>query len=136
VTGRFHTSRLVIDKIVAHAREAKPRECCGVLLGKDDEIVDAVGARNLAEEPTRYLIDPQDHILALRDGRRRGLDVIGFYHSHPHSVASPSPRDLEEASYPDCVYLIASLAAEPPDVRLFRLDARSFVGVDLIVGGD
>ncbi len=133
--ARFHISRSVLDKIVTHARNASPRECCGVLLGRDDEILEAVETRNLADEPTRYLIDPQGHIVALRDGRRRGLDVVGFYHSHPHSVARPSPRDLDEASYLECVYMIASLATEPPDVRLFRLDGKEFVGVELLVEG-
>src|SRR2546428_1991157 len=100
------------DAIVAHAREAAPAECCGLLLGRGDEIVEAVRTRNIAEQPTRFLIDPKDHIDGRRDARRRGIDVVGFYHSHPHSPAEPSDTDRAEASYADHLYLIVSLASD------------------------
>jgi proteasome lid subunit RPN8/RPN11 len=109
----------VLRRVVAHAREAAPGECCGLLLGVDTHVVDTVPTRNIAESPNRFLIDPQQHIDGRRDARRRGLDVIGFYHSHPHSPARPSERDRDESSYPDDLYLIVGLEVEPPDIRLF-----------------
>jgi proteasome lid subunit RPN8/RPN11 len=110
----------VIAAIVAHAREAAPNECCGLLLGRGEDVLEAVRARNAADEPRRrYLIDPKDHIATMRDARSRGLEVVGFYHSHPRSAAAPSETDLAEATYPDHLYAIVSLAAEPPDVRFF-----------------
>jgi proteasome lid subunit RPN8/RPN11 len=114
------------DDIVAHARDTSPAECCGLLLGAGDTIVDAVRARNIDAHPSRFQIDPQDHINAMRTARHRGLDVLGFYHSHPRSAATPSPRDLAEASYPGHLYLIVSLQAEPAEVRLYRLEAGAF----------
>jgi proteasome lid subunit RPN8/RPN11 len=116
----------VVQAAVAHAREAAPAECCGVLLGAGDEVVEAVRTRNSADQPTRFLIDPRDHFDAIRSGRSRGLDVVGFYHSHPHSPAEPSETDIAEANYPDHLVLIVSLAADPPDARLFRFDGRNF----------
>ena len=74
----------------------------------------------------RFLIDPEDHIDARRDGRARGLDVVGFYHSHPRSAAEPSARDLAEFGYPDHLYLIVSLQREPPEIALFALDDGRF----------
>ena len=118
--------------MVRHAREAAPAECCGLLLGHGDTIVEAVRTRNLAETPTRFLIDPKDHIDRRRDARQRGLDVIGFYHSHPQSPALPSETDREEAAYPNHLYFIVSLAAGEPDVRLFRLDSRNFLPVPFV----
>jgi proteasome lid subunit RPN8/RPN11 len=118
--------RLAHDNIVAHARDAAPAECCGLLVGAGGTIIEAVRTRNLAADPCRFLIDPEDHINARRDARRRGLDVLGFYHSHPQSAATPSPTDLAEASYPDHLYLIVSLAAEPADVRLYQLERGAF----------
>ena len=91
--------RAVRDDVIAHAREMAPAECCGLLVGSAREIVAAVRAANLADNPSRFLIDPKDHIRARREARARGLDVVGFYHSHPHSDARPSPTDLAEASY-------------------------------------
>jgi proteasome lid subunit RPN8/RPN11 len=118
--------RAVRDAVVAHAREASPAECCGLLVGSPGEITSAVRAGNLSENPKRFLVDPKDHIRARRDARAAGLDVVGFYHSHPHSPAVPSERDLAEASYADCLYLIVSLAEEPPEAGFYRLATAGF----------
>ena len=111
----------VRDAVVAHAREAAPNECCGLLLGRGEEIVEAVRTRNISDDPaTRFLVDPTDHFAGIRSARERGLDVVGFYHSHPRSPAEPSATDLAEFSYPDHLYAIVSLQAERAEVRLFR----------------
>jgi len=101
-----------------------------VLIGTATAIVEAVRASNLADSPSRFLIDPQDHIRARRDARARGLDVIGFYHSHPRSDAQPSATDLAEASYEDCFYVIVGLTAETVDVRLYRFTGDAFEFVE------
>jgi proteasome lid subunit RPN8/RPN11 len=118
--------RAVLDAVIAHARDAAPAECCGLLLGTIDAVIESRRARNLATDPNRFLIDPGDHIDARREARRRGVDVVGFYHSHPHSAAVPSERDLAEASYPDCLYLILGLVGEQTESRLYRLEAGDF----------
>jgi proteasome lid subunit RPN8/RPN11 len=121
------------DAIVARAIEAAPNECCGFLLGRDDEIVEAVRARNIAEEPDRgFLIDPADHFAAIRGGRERGLEVIGFYHSHPASAPDPSPRDVAEFSYSGHLYAIVSLQSEPAEIRLFRFEDGNFRRVSFV----
>ena len=113
--------------VVSHAREAAPDECCGLLLGRGDEIVEAARARNIAEEPaTRFLVDPEDHFKARRAARERGLEVVGFYHSHPGSAPEPSPRDLAEFSYPGHLYAIVGLRAERAEVALFRFEGGNF----------
>ncbi len=113
--------------VVSHARETAPDECCGLLLGRGDEIVEAVRARNIAEEPaTRFLVDPEDHFKARRAARERGLEVVGFYHSHPGSAPEPSPRDLAEFSYPGHLYAIVSLRGERAEVALFRFEGGNF----------
>ena len=118
--------RAVRDDLVAHARETAPAECCGLLIGTATEIVAAVRAANLADNPARFLIDPKDHIRARREARAVGLDVVGFYHSHPHSDARPSPTDLAEASYENYLYLIVALTEAAAEVRLYRFTGRSF----------
>ena len=117
----------MVDAVVAHARAAAPAECCGVLIGRGDEVVEAVPTRNAADQPTRFLIDPQDHFDAIRAARRRQLDVVGYYHSHPHSQAVPSATDLAEANYPDHLALIVGLRDDPPELRLYRFDGRNFL---------
>jgi proteasome lid subunit RPN8/RPN11 len=119
-------SRGVHADLVAHARETAPAECCGLLIGAGQSITHAVRTRNVAADPNRFEIDPGDHIRARREWRARGLDVLGFYHSHPHSPALPSARDLAEALYPDHLYVIVSLANDQPDVRAYRLSEHVF----------
>jgi proteasome lid subunit RPN8/RPN11 len=120
-----------LNAIVAHARGAAPAECCGILVGRGTEVLEAVAARNLSDDPNRFLVDPGDHFTALRAARERSLGVIGFYHSHPHSPAEPSETDLAEASYPDHLYLIVSVRTAPPEVKAFRLDASRFIELRL-----
>jgi proteasome lid subunit RPN8/RPN11 len=116
-------ARRALDNIVAHAREDAPAECCGILLGTASEIAEAARTKNVADDPgSRFVIDPKDHIDGRRRARARGLEVVGFYHSHPRSPALPSATDRAEAAYPGHVYLIVSLAAEPPDVAAFQFD--------------
>jgi proteasome lid subunit RPN8/RPN11 len=116
-----------MDAVMAHARAEAPRECCGLLVGRGSAISEAVAAHNIAESASRFLLDPQDHIDTLRAVRQRGLEIVGFYHSHPHTPADPSDTDRQEASYPGHLYLIVSLAAEPAAARLFRLVDGNFL---------
>jgi proteasome lid subunit RPN8/RPN11 len=110
----------VADAVIAHAKECQPRECCGVLLGTTGHITEAIRAGNLSESPTRFLIDPKAHIEARRTARAEGLEVVGFYHSHPHSRALPSATDLAEAQYPGCVHLIVGFVEGAPEIRIFN----------------
>ena len=103
-----------------------------MLIGRGASIDEAVPARNIAASPTRFLIDPRNHIDARRAARGRGLEVLGFYHSHPRSPAWPSPADVAEAAYPDAVYLIVGLGVGGPDARLFRIERGMAVELPLI----
>jgi proteasome lid subunit RPN8/RPN11 len=120
------------EAIVRHALAARPRECCGILLGRGGEVVEAVAATNLSDDPNRFLVDPRDHIDARRNGRSRGLEVVGFYHSHPRGGALPSPTDVAEAAYPDLLHVIVSLEREPAEVRAFRLGRGNFDEIGLV----
>ena len=120
-----------LSVLIAHARRESPAECCGILLGRPDEIVEAVPVRNVASSPTRYVLDPAEHIAVRRRARGDGLEVLGFYHSHTATPAEPSATDIADATYPGHLYLIVSLVAEPPDVRLFRWDGAVFDPIPL-----
>ncbi len=113
--------------MIAHAREAAPRECCGLLIGLGAQIESAHRSRNVDPSPTRFLIDPHDHFAAIRAARAGGREVVGVYHSHPSTPARPSASDLADASYAEYAYVIISLASDPPEVRLFRLVSGAFV---------
>ena len=121
----------VLRDIDAHARRAAPNECCGLLVGTGARIASSHAARNLRRSPTRYLVDPGDHFTAIRYARQAGLTVVGAYHSHPMSAASPSARDEREATDPAFLYLIFSLVTA--ETRGFRLVDGRLKGVHLRV---
>ena len=101
-------------EIHTHARRAYPEEACGVLLGRDDGAVRTVTRvlscenRGDSSRANRYLIAPEDVLAADREARAQGLDVVGFFHSHPDHAAAPSAFDLEHA-WPYYSYLIVSV---------------------------
>jgi proteasome lid subunit RPN8/RPN11 len=99
-----------------HGEEAYPNECCGVLLGRvaDDGtriVTSTARCDNTRTDSARnrYNIDPRDLLRIQREGRERGEDIIGFYHSHPDHPARWSPTDLAEAHWFGCSYLITSV---------------------------
>ena len=98
-----------------HGEETYPHECCGVLLGQMDDDVRTVtsvargGNTRTDSADKRYNIDPKDLIRIQREGRERGEDIIGFYHSHPDHPAQWSSTDLAEAHWFGCSYVITSV---------------------------
>lgn len=98
-----------------HGEETYPHECCGILLGRNEEgdnrIVEAVRAGNTRTDSAhnRYHIAPQELVRAQREGRAKGLDIIGFYHSHPDHPAMWSQTDLAEAHWMSCSYVITAV---------------------------
>src|SRR6266581_2717574 len=103
------------DSIRQHGEETYPYECCGVLLGQmdgDARVVTSIaraGNTRLDSLHNRYNIDPKDLVRIQREGRERGEDIIGFYHSHPDHPAQWSKTDLEDAHYPGHSYVITSI---------------------------
>jgi desampylase len=93
--------------IAAHARDAWPNECCGLLIG-DAHTIEAVHrARNLHDGPARYLVRPEDHFAAIRRARAQALEVVGAYHSHPDGRPRPSTVDRDEAQPAEFIHVIA-----------------------------
>ncbi len=78
---------------------------------------------NVAGQPAQlFSMDPARQIDTLRRMREAGEELFGIFHSHPHSPAVPSDRDLHEAGYPDALYLIASLSTKGVlELRGYRL---------------
>ena len=84
------------------AREAAPRETCGVLGATRGRVVAAIEVPNRAAECGRFDADPLGLLRAGRELSRRGLALVGYYHSHPAGPPVPSPADLAGELWPGC----------------------------------
>ena len=116
-----------VDQIIAHAREASPQECCGLIGGLIEGRAQTIyRARNVAGDPlTSYEAAPEDLFAAQRAMRERGEQLLAIYHSHPRSAdPQPSATDVRLAYYPSAVYLIVGLGAPEPSLKAFRIDER------------
>ena len=108
-------SKSLYDEIRRHGEETYPHECCGILLGNVESDARTVQAtvrcgNTRADSPhNRYHIDPAELVRAQREGRQKGLDIVGFYHSHPDHPARWSPTDFAEAHWIGCSYVITSV---------------------------
>ena len=117
--------RPAFEAIQAHGSEGYPDEICGLMLGNDHVVTDVRRARNIIVERSRdrYEIDPLDQIRIQREADAAGLDVIGYYHSHPDHPAQASRFDTERA-WAGYVYVIVSIEkGKPVDANAFVADA-------------
>jgi proteasome lid subunit RPN8/RPN11 len=106
-------------KIREHGARDYPHECCGVLLGNQDGdskvITEALALNNAREDSrhNRFIISSKDIVDSEKYARQKGLDLLGFYHSHPDHPARPSEYDREHA-WPWWSYVIVSVQQGRP----------------------
>jgi proteasome lid subunit RPN8/RPN11 len=101
----------VIATLIAQAARAAPYEACGLLLGRDRCIDQAVPVANVAPDPLwRFEIDPAALFAAHRAARAGGPELIGYYHSHPAGHPRPSATDCAHASGDGRVWAIVASA--------------------------
>jgi proteasome lid subunit RPN8/RPN11 len=106
----------IYDSIREHGEETYPHECCGVLLGQSTPegwtVAAAVRAGNIRTDSAhnRYQIAPIELVKIQREAHRQGLDIAGFYHSHPDHPAQWSSTDFAEAHWIGCSYVITEVA--------------------------
>lgn len=126
------------DSIRRHGEETYPNECCGILLGHIKEevstVIEVVPAKNSHSDSAhnRYYIAPQELIRIQQQARGHGLDIVGFYHSHPDHFAQWSKMDLEEAHWIGCSYVITSVDGEVKEgvvdaMRCRAIETNSFL---------
>jgi proteasome lid subunit RPN8/RPN11 len=133
-------------KIRAHGAETYPHECCGALLGRDSEALDSAARENSSDagaspRPTRevlglfplvnrrddsprnrFSVTAEDVLGAEKAAHSQGLDIVGWYHSHPDHPARPSQYDRDQA-WPWYSYVIVSVEkGAPQDMTSWRLN--------------
>jgi proteasome lid subunit RPN8/RPN11 len=118
--------RVHFDAIIAHARQADPIECCGLIGCEAEHAKSLYPLRNVAVNAhVGYEAAPEDLFAAQRQMRDRGEQLLAIYHSHPRSTEpEPSETDVRLAYYPQAVYFIIGLAGPRPVMRAFRISER------------
>jgi proteasome lid subunit RPN8/RPN11 len=114
-------------KIQAHGMETYPHECCGAILGREEngsrETHALLPLANRRDDSprNRFEITAEDVQLADKTAREKKLELIGWYHSHPDAPARPSEFDREHA-WPWYSYIIVSVKkGMPKEMNSWRL---------------
>jgi len=124
----------VLEGMLAQARREPGLECCGLLAGNGGVISDVLPAVNALDSPTAFDIAPAELFALFRRMRSEGLDHLGIYHSHPRGDNAPSPRDVEQAYYPEAAYFIISpQPGHPRPVRAFRIAGGSVTELEIVL---
>jgi proteasome lid subunit RPN8/RPN11 len=117
----------VYEQLRLHGEQTYPLESCGVLIGQatpeGNLVTRAIPAANASASPRDHFeIAPADLVQILRHVRAAGLDILGFYHSHPDHPAQPSATDLAEAHWLGCSDLITSVqSGAATETQSYRL---------------
>ena len=126
------------QKIIAHGREGKPLEICGLLVGHrsgdDADVLEVHRVDSTQPAETTYSMDGLQYMKIDADARSRNLEIVGIYHTHPATVPYPSVTDVARAHwdetgddliFPGYSYLIVSLRdPENPEPRSFKIKGR------------
>jgi proteasome lid subunit RPN8/RPN11 len=117
----------VHEEMIAHACAELPNECCGLLggtfprQGKTARATHCYPLVNELASPIEFRSEPRSMFEAMRDMRRKGLEVLAIYHSHPSTAAFPSAKDRALSSGDQVVCLIISLRDSVPVVKAWWL---------------
>ena len=131
------------NEIAAHGERDYPHECCGLLLGTFAagslktiaEIYPISNAREEEAKRNRFLITPEEFMEGEQYAEKCGLDVVGFYHSHPDHPAVPSAYDLEHA-WPLYSYIVVAISTGVAgDLRSWEMepDRSKFTEEEILV---
>lgn len=115
-------TKQIEEEIRQAGEKAYPNECCGIMFGSeegDDHVVKSLrpieNARESNEQYHRFLITAEDMLQAELEARKLGLEIVGFYHSHPDHPAKPSDYDRDHA-LPFYSYIILRVAEGKADL--------------------
>jgi proteasome lid subunit RPN8/RPN11 len=144
VVDRLIFPEALRQELIAHARAGDPDEVCGILAGREHAVERVFRITNTAHQigaergvfrhrqtgvategrpGVHYYMDPRDQLRVYNEIDALGLDLIGYYHSHTHTEARPSPTDIRLATDSQAHWVLVSLEdAQHPSVRAWRIE--------------
>ena len=137
----------LLDEMIVHAVDDLPNEACGQVNGKNNKPLTVNRVKNIAASPFRYSMDPLSMLKLEQAREEAGEYLFAIYHSHVASEAYPSATDIRQAffppgefdhepMFPECFYILVSLAQDPPEVRAFKISQGGLVEEELINSED
>ncbi|MEJ2598035.1 MAG: M67 family metallopeptidase [Anaerolineales bacterium] len=115
----------------AHLRRCLPEEGCGVIINKGGGQLEAVAVTNALHSPVRFRMDAREQLDVMIQMDENDWDLAGIYHSHPLGPEHPSATDLDEAAFPEAIYLIWFPQAGDWDCRAYTLQDGSYTEVPI-----
>lgn len=126
-----------LDFIFKDGMERYPHESCGLILGdiKENTFIcqEIHKAKNLSDNPIRFILDPVDFIKIQEYADRKNIEIIGVYHTHPDHPPIASQYDLE-AAVDGLVYIIMSVwnGNKRGDTKAYILtEKRTFIEIPI-----
>ena len=130
--------RKITNQLLHLAQISPDIEVCGLIGSKNGLPTHCYPITNSAEQPRqRFLLDAGQQISAMTKMRELGEELFAIYHSHPTAPAQPSTHDLEQAAYPEALYLIISLNTKGIlEMRGFKIHQKTAVEIPLMMNDD
>ena len=99
----------IFEEILKQAKTEAPIEACGILAGKDGQVLKRYEMTNADQSCDHFMMIPEEQFKVVKNIRSSELEILAIYHSHPETPARPSQEDIRLALTPEVIYVIVSL---------------------------
>lgn len=130
--------RHIVNQLLEQTLNAGNAEICGLIASRNGIPSTCYPVANVAANTdSQFQLEPKQQINAMRTMRETGQTLFAIYHSHPKTPATPSKQDIEQANYPDTLYLIISMATTGSvQLRGFRIENKIAHAIDVTITED
>lgn len=131
----YSLPRHIVNTMLRLAQSQSEKEVCGLISQDPSGNMKLYPVKNIATAPDRlFEMDPAETVNAMKSMREQGAALFAIYHSHPHSPAYPSKTDIEQAGYPEALYLIVSLDTKGVlEIKGFKINNKDVECIDLVL---
>ena len=129
----IHIQKKHWESMRSHILSCLPNEACGILAGTNENVSEVFPVANELNSPVRFRMDPVEQLNTMLRIEELEQEMIGIFHSHVRGPSMPSNTDLEEAYYPELVYLIWFPMDEDWDCRAFRLIEGTSIEIPILI---
>ena len=115
-----------IDTLIQHSEKYQPNESCAMLLGIHSDqqwnVKEVFLTRNAQDDSkTSFIIAPEELLQGYQLAEEKQLELVGVFHSHPQTAASPSNFDKKFMKVNGSVPWII-FSGMNTDLKAFMLD--------------